>query len=285
MSRWWSASTRPRATASPPGVPRSTGASARSPSASSPRSVPRSSRGSLPCCHRSRTRLPIDAREQPGRRRAGGDVRRSGCDRARSLAGTAPSSSTTSTGRAGHRTPSSPRLVASTKRLRLLATIPAAGTGRHPVAGVGDRAARWPRGRCVGELLRSRGVASTDVEAATTRADGNPLLALVASESTATGPRRSGRGAVSRPARRAAGGHRGCRTRRPDDRRRLVERAHRGARTRSSPSVSMPRYVPACSRRRAARWRSSMIWCARQPPRRCRRTAGRCSTPPRRPRC
>ena len=79
------------------------------------------------------------------------------------------------------------RLVASRERLRLLATcrppVPSAiqslASTIVPLGGLPDDA--------VGELLRSRGVASTDAEAATQRAGGNPLLALVASESTRPG--------------------------------------------------------------------------------------------------
>jgi class 3 adenylate cyclase len=79
------------------------------------------------------------------------------------------------------------RLVASTERLQLLATcrLPLPGAIQSlastivPLNGLADEA--------LGELLRSRGVASIDVKAATERAGGNPLLALVASESTARG--------------------------------------------------------------------------------------------------
>jgi AAA ATPase domain len=79
------------------------------------------------------------------------------------------------------------RLVESPAPLRLLATcrlpVPSAirslASAIVPLGGLGDEA--------VAELLRSRGVPSTDVESATQRAGGNPLLALVASETTRGG--------------------------------------------------------------------------------------------------
>ena len=99
------------------------------------------------------------------------------------LVGAAPSSSTTCNGRAGPRTRFVSRLVDSTERLRLLAT------SRRPAPGAIESLASMivPLGGsadvAVGQLLRSRGVASVDAEAAAERAGGNPLLALVASAS------------------------------------------------------------------------------------------------------
>ncbi len=79
------------------------------------------------------------------------------------------------------------RLIDSREPLRFLATcrLPVPGAIQSlastivPLGGLADDA--------LGELLRGRGVRSTDVEAATERAGGNPLLALVASESTTRG--------------------------------------------------------------------------------------------------
>jgi AAA ATPase domain len=79
------------------------------------------------------------------------------------------------------------RLVASTEPLRLLAT------SRLPVPGAVQSAASTVvrlgglADDALEELLRRRGVAGVNVEAATRRAGGNPFLALVASASEAGG--------------------------------------------------------------------------------------------------
>lgn len=79
------------------------------------------------------------------------------------------------------------RLVDSTVPLRLLATsrlpvpdaVRTAASVVVPIGGLEDGA--------LGALLRGRGVATTEIEAATRRASGNPFLALVASEGRAGG--------------------------------------------------------------------------------------------------
>ena len=79
------------------------------------------------------------------------------------------------------------RLVASRVPLRLLATsrlpvpdgVRAVASAVVPLGGLPDGA--------LGALLRGRGVASSEIEAATRRAGGNPFLALVASEGDTSG--------------------------------------------------------------------------------------------------